>query len=40
MEALSDLKKENMNEGFFKYVFNFDDDNKSMILNLFQYSFN
>lgn len=39
MEALSDLKKENMNEGFFKYVFNFDDDNKSMILNLFQYSF-
>ena len=39
MEALSDSKKDNMNEGFFKYVFNFDDDNKSMLLNLFQYSF-
>ena len=39
MEALSDSKKDDMNEGFFKYVFNFDDDNKSMLLNLFQYSF-
>ena len=39
MEALSDSKKDNMNVGFFKYVFNFDDDNKSMLLNLFQYSF-
>ena len=26
-------------EGFFKYVFNFDDDNKNLLLNLFQYSF-
>ena len=25
--------------GFFKYVFNFDDENKYMLLNLFQYSF-
>jgi len=29
----------NTNGGFFKYMFNFDDDNKSMLLNLFQYSF-
>ena len=25
--------------GFFNYVFNFDEDNKNMLLNLFQYSF-
>ena len=27
------------NDGFFKTVFNFDDDNKNKLLNLFQYSF-
>jgi hypothetical protein len=26
-------------QGFFSYVFNFDDDNKNLFLNLFQYSF-
>lgn len=39
MEALGDSNNDNMNDGFFKYVFNFDDDNKSLLLNLFQYSF-
>ena len=37
MESLGE--ENNTNIGFFKYVFNFDDDNKNMLLNLFQYSF-
>ena len=27
------------NVGFFKYVFNFDETNKGILLNLFQYAF-
>jgi len=38
METLGDSNN-NANEGFFKYVFNFDDSNKNLLLNLFQYSF-
>jgi hypothetical protein len=29
----------NTKEGFLKYIFNFDEDNKNMLLNLFQYAF-
>ena len=39
MEALSDSNIENNNEGFFNYVFNFDNDNKAMLSNLFQFAF-
>lgn len=40
MEEIDDsVEKENKKEGFFKYVFNFDEDNKNSFLNLFQYSF-
>jgi hypothetical protein len=39
MEALNESNTDNMKEGFFKYVFDFDDDNKNLLLNLFQYSF-
>jgi len=39
MEALGDSNNIDYKQGFFKYVFNFDDDNKNMLLNLFQYSF-
>ena len=37
MDTLGESNNDKM--GFFKYVFNFDDDNKNMLLNLFQYSF-
>ena len=36
---LSDLQEEKKKDGFFKYVFNFDEYNKNSLLNLFQYSF-
>lgn len=39
MESLNEIKNEKINEGFFKYIFNFDDDNRAMLLNLFQYTF-
>ena len=39
MEAIGGSKNDNMDEGFFKYVFNFNDDNKGHLLNLFQYTF-
>ena len=39
MESLSENKIENKNSGFFNYVFNFDDDNKDLLLNMFQYAF-
>ena len=32
-------RSKNTNLGFFSYVFNFDDNNKNLLLNLFQYSF-
>lgn len=32
-------KQESNKEGFFSYVFNFDDNNRNLLLNLFQYSF-
>lgn len=35
MEGQTDLNK----DGFFSYVFNFDDNNRNLLLNLFQYSF-
>ena len=40
MEKLSDsADTDNKNQGFFRQVFNFDEDNKNSLLNLFQYSF-
>jgi len=33
------VDKDTNKEGFFKYVFNFDENNKGALLNLFQYSF-
>ena len=40
MEEIEDsVERENKKDGFFKYVFNFEDENKSSFLNLFQYSF-
>ena len=39
MEVLSDTTKDINNKGFFGYVFNFDDENKDMITNMFQYAF-
>ena len=41
METVTENLKETPNStmSFFKYVFNFDDDNKSEMFNLFQYSF-
>ena len=42
MEELGEdslISEEVNKEGFFKYVFNFDEDNKNSLLNLFQYSF-
>jgi hypothetical protein len=38
METFGD-STDSTRDGFFKYVFNFDEDNKNMLLNLFQYSF-
>ena len=37
MEDQTELKDTNL--GFFSYVFNFDDNNKNLLLNLFQYAF-
>ena len=40
MEDIDDsVDKENKKDGFFKYIFNFEDENKAILLNLFQYSF-
>lgn len=39
MEALSETTIDNKNKGFFSYVFNFDDENKDMLTNMFQYAF-
>ena len=39
MESLSENKIENKSSNFFNYVFNFDDENKDMLLNMFQYAF-
>ena len=39
MEALSESNIDNKKLGFFSYVFNFDSENKDMILNMFQYTF-
>ena len=39
MESLNDVNNENKNVGFFNYIFNFDDENKSLILNMFQFTF-
>lgn len=40
MEDIDDsVDKENKKDGFFKYIFNFEDENKATLLNLFQYSF-
>ena len=39
MEGLSDSNNKTINEGFFKYLFDFDDENKNKFMNLFQYTF-
>ena len=39
MEALSESNIDIKNKGFFSHVFNFDDENKDMLTNMFQYSF-
>ena len=39
MEALSESNIDKKNKGFFSHVFNFDDENKDMLTNMFQYSF-
>lgn len=39
MEALSEPTIDNKNKGFFGYVFNFDEENKDMLTNMFQYTF-
>lgn len=39
MEALSETNIDNKNKGFFSYVFNFDEENKDMLTNMFQYAF-
>ena len=39
MEALSEPNIDNKNKGFFGYVFNFDQENKDMLTNMFQYAF-
>lgn len=39
MESLSEPNIENKNKNFFNYVFNFDDENKDMLTNMFQYAF-
>lgn len=36
---MEEVSKSNINQGFFSHVFNFDDNNKNLLLNLFQYSF-
>ena len=37
MESIKDTS--DRSDGFFQYVFNFDEDNKNVLMNLFQYSF-
>ena len=37
MESIKDTSDRSV--GFFQYVFNFDEDNKNVLMNLFQYSF-
>lgn len=39
MEVLSENNIDNKNIGFFSYVFNFDEENKDMLTNMFQYTF-
>ena len=36
---MEEVTQTNTNLGFFSHVFNFDDNNKNLLLNLFQYSF-
>ena len=38
MDSLEELTKSNGKTGFFKHVFNFDDESKSEILNIIQYA--
>lgn len=38
MESLSELSKTSTNPGFFKHVFNFDDDSKEDMMNIIQYA--
>lgn len=38
MESISELSKSSTNPGFFKHVFNFDDDSKEDMLNIIQYA--
>jgi hypothetical protein len=38
MEVLDELSKSNGKPGFFKHVFNFNDDSKAKLLNIIQYS--
>ena len=39
MDTFEELTKSNGKPGFFKHVFNFDDDSKADMLNIMQYSF-
>lgn len=39
MEVLSETNIDINNKGFFSHVFNFDDENKDMLTNMFQYAF-
>ena len=39
METLSENNISNTKEGFLNFVFNFDDENKNMLINLFQFTF-
>ncbi len=38
MESLTELSKGSTNPGFFKHVFNFDDDSKEDMMNIIQYA--
>ena len=38
MDSLEELTKSNGKTGFFKHVFNFDDESKADMLNIIQYS--
>ena len=39
METLSENNISNTKGGFLNFVFNFDDENKNMLINLFQFTF-
>lgn len=38
MESITELSKSSTNPGFFKHVFNFDDDSKEDMMNIIQYA--